>query len=126
MRFPADFMFGLTAEEKAEVVTDGDHPSQPKYSPVLPHAFTEHGTIMLASVLNSPRAVEVSTYLVRAFVRLRTLLAAHKELARRLDELEGRLMGHDEDIRSICEAIRRLMPPPARPRRPIGFCADDV
>ena len=70
-RFPGDFLFQLTAEEKAEVVTDCDHLAKLKFSPVLPYAFTEHGAIMAASVLNSPQAVEVSVFVVRAFVRLR-------------------------------------------------------
>jgi hypothetical protein len=91
-RFPEDFMFRLTPDEKAEVVANCDHLSRLKFSPALPHAFTEHGAIMAASVLNTPRAIEASIFVVRAFVRLREMLAAHKELARRLTELEVRLV----------------------------------
>ena len=120
-RFPEDFMFRLTAPEKAEVVANCDHLQRLKFSPVLPHAFTEHGAIMLASALNSRRAIEVSVYVVRAFVRLRGILATHKELAQKLGELERKIQGHDEHIRSLFEAIRQLMAPPERPRKPIGF-----
>ena len=74
-RFPEDFMFQLTATEKAEVVANCDHLSKLKYSPSLPYAFTEHGALMVASVLNSPRAVEMSVFIVRAFVQLRQVIA---------------------------------------------------
>jgi len=120
-RFPEDFMFRLTKNEKEEVVANCDHLHQLRFSPVLPYAFTEHGAIMLASVLNSRRAIEVSVFVVRAFVRLRGVLASHKELAQKLAELERRIEGHDEHIRSLFEAIRQLMAPPDRSRKPIGF-----
>ncbi len=89
-RFPTDFMFQLTVEEKAEVVANCDHLSRIKFSPVLPHAFTEHGAIMVASVLSAERAVEVSIYVVRAFIRLRQMLSSHDDLARKVNELESR------------------------------------
>jgi hypothetical protein len=93
-----------------------------------PYAFTEHGAIMAAMVLNSPRAVEMSVYVVRAFVQLRELLASNKELARRFAQLETRLdkklTTHDEAIAAILSAIRQLMHPPVPKRRPIGFTAD--
>ncbi len=120
-RFPEDFMIRLTAWEKAEVVANCDHLQRLKFSPGLPHAFTEHGAIMLASVLNSRRAIEVSVFVVRAFVRLRGVLASHKELAQKLGELEQRIQSHDEHIQSLFEAIRQLMQPPEARRRPIGF-----
>ena len=122
-RFPADFMFRLTEREKDEVVTNCDHLKRLKYSPVLPHAFTEHGAIMLANVLNSRRAIEVSVYVVRAFVRLRRLLSTHRELAQKLAELERKVQSHDEHIRSLFHAIRELMAPPEPKRRRIGFQA---
>ena len=131
-RFPPDFMFKLLPEEKKEVVTNCDLLGNVKYSNVLPYAFTEHGAIMAASVLNTPRAVEMSVFVVRAFVRLRNFLAAHKELAEKLAELERRLSSHDEQIVAIIDAIKRLMAPPARPdapapsdKRRIGFRAED-
>jgi phage regulator Rha-like protein len=93
-----------------------------------PYAFTEHGAIMAAMVLNSPRAVEMSVYVVRAFVQLRELLSSNRELARRLAQLEARLdkklTEHDEAIAAILSAIRELMNPPGPTPRPIGFTAD--
>jgi hypothetical protein len=83
-----------------------------------PYAFTEHGAIMAATVLNSPRAVEVSVYVVRAFVRLREMIAANKELAKKLQELERRLDTHDQAITEIMHAIRQLMAPPETKKRP--------
>ena len=124
-RFPGDFMFQLTKEEKQQVVAICDHLKRLKFSPMLPYAFTEHGAIMAASVLNSSRAVEVSVYVVRAFVKLREVLATHKELARKVTELENRVAGHDENIIALVKAIRKLMSPPKRKKsRPIGFLAD--
>ena len=83
-RFPADLAFRLRAEEKEEVVTNCDHLRRLKYSPALPLVFTEHGALMAASVLNSPMAVEVGLFVVRAFVRMREVVASHGELARRI------------------------------------------
>ncbi len=121
-RFPADFMFELTGIEKDEVVANCDHLSRLKYSKALPYAFTEHGAIMAASVLNSQRAVEMSVFVVRAFVKLRQTVLQHAELGRRLEELEHRLGSHDQQIVALVEAIRRLMSPAAVPmRRRIGF-----
>src|SRR5205823_3434348 len=95
-RFPGDFLFQITAEEKAEVVANCDHLAKLKFSRTLPNAFTEHGAIMVASILNTPRAIEVSVYVVRAFVKLREMFASHKELAHKLAELERKLEKHDE------------------------------
>jgi len=124
-RFPDDFMVELSQNEmdslRSQSVTlktgRGQHR---KY---LPYAFTEHGTMMAAMLLNSPRAVEVSVFVVRAFVKLRRLALAHKELAGKLDQLEKKVVGHDESIRQLVAAIRQLMTPPAAPPRPgrIGF-----
>jgi len=122
-RFPADFMFELSREEwdslRSQFATlktgRGQHR---KY---LPHAFTEHGAIMAATILNSTRATEVSVYVVRAFVRMREVLATHKELAKKLDALERRIDAQDETIVDIVRAIRELMAPPQPKRRPIGF-----
>ena len=125
-RFPEDFMFQLTAEEsgslRSQIATlkagRGQHR---KYRP---YAFTEHGAIMAATILNSPRAIEMSVYVVRAFVQLRELLSSNKELARRFAQLEARIDKHDEAIAAILSAIRQLMHPPTRKRRGIGFTAD--
>ena len=120
-RFPEDFMFQLTAEEKSEVVANCDHLSRLKFSRTLPYAFGEHGAIMAASVLNTPRAIEASIFVVRAFVKLREVLATHKQLARKFAVLEKRIKDHDERIETIFEAIRQLMTPPEKPRKKIGF-----
>jgi len=120
-RFPADFMFRLSEQEKSEVVANCDHLRNLRFSPVLPYAFTEHGAIMLASVLNSVRAIEVSIYVVRAFVNLRETLMKHRTLAQKLSELERRFEKHDEEIQSLFHAIRQLMMPPEPNRRKIGF-----
>jgi len=90
------------------------------------HAFTEHGAVMLASVLTSEIAVEARIQVVRAFLRLRQMLATHKELAAKLAELEARIEGHVENITALFEAIRQLIAPPAKPRKPIGFAAHTV
>ena len=117
-RFPDDFMFRLNSTEKAEVVAKCDNLARLKFSPVLPIAFTEHGTIMAASVLNSKRAVETSVYVVRAFVRMREALAGHRDLSRRLDKMEKK---YDAQFRVVFDAIRALMEPPKPSRRRIGF-----
>lgn len=93
-RFPEDFVFQLTIPEKSELVANCDHLSRLRFARTLPYAFTEHGAIMAASVLNSRRAVEVSLFVVRAFVKLRRVLSEHQTLARRLDDLERKLADH--------------------------------
>ena len=120
-RFPRDFMFQLSADEKQEVVTNCDHLSKLRFSPTLPYVFTEHGVVMAASVLNSPRAVEVSVFVVRAFVKLRQLVLAHKDLAGKLDQLERKVGSHDEAIKQLVAAIRQLMAPPDPPKKEMGF-----
>jgi len=126
-RFPEDFMFQLTKKEKAEVVAICDHLAKLKFSPVLPNAFTEHGAIMVASVLNTKRAIQVSVFVVRAFVKLREMLSTHKELAHKLAMLERKLQNHDESIRSLVVAIRQLMAPPEPepPKKRIGFLVEE-
>ena len=93
-----------------------------KHSYVLPFAFTEHGVAMLASVLNSEKAIKVSIIIIKTFVKLREIVTTHKDLAYKLNELERRIEKHDLEIHSIFEAIRQLMsPPPEPPKRRIGF-----
>ena len=120
-RFPDEFMFQLSQTEKDEVVTNCDHLVRLKFSKTLPYAFTEHGALMVATVLNTQRAVEISLYVVRAFVKLRELLASNKELAAKLNELEHKLESHDQAIAGLINAIRELMRPPEIKQRPIGF-----
>ena len=119
-RFPPDFAFVLTAEEfvnlKSQSVTSSWGGRRK-----LPMAFTEHGALMAASVLNSPRAIEMSQYVVRAFVQLREVATAHGELARKLDQLERRVAGHDKAIGDLIRAIRQFTVQPEPKRRPIGF-----
>jgi len=121
-RFPDDFMFQLTKEEKEDVVTNCDHLKKLKFSPNLPYAFTEHGAIMLATVLNSPVAVQASIHVVRAFVRLRQMLASNVELARKLDALEKK---YDAQFKVVFDAIRQLMAPPEPKHRRIGFLREE-
>lgn len=122
-RFPDDFMFQLTAEEFAllrsqNVISNPEGRGGRRYAP---YAFTEHGVAMLASVLNSSRAIDVSVLIVRAFVRMREALTANRELAYKLAELERQLDTHDEAIQSLMAAIRSLMKPPEPKQRRIGF-----
>jgi hypothetical protein len=132
-RFPEDFMFRLSPAETAGLRSQfatskpstRDGRGGVRYQPF---AFTEHGAIQAANVLNSPRAVEMGVHVVRAFVQLRELLASNRELARRLDQLEARLQKklatHDDAIAAMLSAIRELMQPPPAKRRGIGFTAD--
>ncbi|MEQ1533668.1 MAG: ORF6N domain-containing protein [Sideroxydans sp.] len=122
-RFPEDFMFRLTAEEKAEVVANCDHLAQLKYSPTLPYAFTEHGALMLGNVLKSARAIEVSLMVVRTFVQLRQMLSTNAELSRKLVAMEK---NYDIKFKAIFEAIHQLMTPAdPKKKRPIGFAPWD-
>lgn len=118
-RFPDDFMFELTRDEIMRIsqfVTS----SNIKYSKNV-HAFTKQGVAMLSTVLNSERAIGVNIEIMRAFVKVREFWGAHKELAAKLRELEKHILDHDEQIRMIFEAIRQLMKPPEKARKPIGF-----
>ncbi|MCZ6624718.1 MAG: ORF6N domain-containing protein [Deltaproteobacteria bacterium] len=122
-KFPSDFMFRISPTEARElnrsqtVIASKKH-RNPRFRP---YAFTEHGAIMAANVLNSPRAVQMSVFVVRAFVRLRQMVTTHKELAAKLGELERQVTTHDSHIRSLFEAIRQLMAPPEPRKRKIGF-----
>ncbi|MBI3553100.1 MAG: ORF6N domain-containing protein [Elusimicrobia bacterium] len=119
-RFPQDFVFQLTPAEKAEVVANCDHLQKLRFSSTLPFAFTEHGAVMLAAVLNSPRAVRASVGIARAFVRLRRLAFGRRELAARLKELEGRVGTHDGEIRELFEALGAMVEGPDTVKK-IGF-----
>jgi hypothetical protein len=131
-RFPHDFMFQLTPDEKAEVITICDHLQKLKYSKALPFAFTEYGAVALANVLASTQAVEMGIYVVRAFVQLRQASSLHADLAKRLAALEEQTerleMSHDTfsrntrvQLRKVMDALKELMEPPPPAKRPIGF-----
>ncbi len=121
-RFPSDFMFQLTSKEhdalRSQIATSKTNRGGRRYTP---YAFTEHGAIMAATVLNSKRAVQMSVFVVRAFVRLREMLATNRRLAGKIAELENRLETHDSVIQDLIEAIKELMTPKEPPRRRIGF-----
>ena len=124
-RFPSDFVFQLTQEEFENLKSQSATSSRTHGGRrTLPYAFTEHGAIMAANVLNAQRAIEMSVFVVRAFVRLRGILSSQVEMLRKLEELEDKVGEHDEALRSIVEAIRQLMTPPQRTPR-IGFTASD-
>ncbi len=121
-RFPLDFLFRLTREEYKNLRSQNATSSSPhggrRY---LPHAFTEHGAIMAATVLNSKRAIEMSVFVVRAFVQMRQALVVNQHVVSKLSELEARLDSHDAEIQDLVDAIRELLAPlPANNRR-IGF-----
>ena len=121
-RFPSDFMFQLTVKEKTEVVAICDHLQKLRFSPALPYAFTEHGAIMLASVLNSPVAIQVSVQIVRAFTKLREAIRSNKAVIRRLSQIEKK---YDARFRVVFDAIRQLMKPPEPKKRRIGFLVSE-
>jgi len=121
-RFPADFMFLLNNQELMRLrCQNGTSKMGRGGSRYQPYAFTEQGLAMLSGVLTSPRAIGVNIEIMRAFVRLRRLLAAHKELSQKLEELEHQLRDHDEKIQTIFIAIRQLMAPKETPGKKIGF-----
>lgn len=121
-RFPADFRFAITADEyenlrSQNVISSPTHGGR-RY---LPNAFTEHGAIMAATVLNSKRAVEMSIFVVRAFVQMRQAMAKNQHIVSKLAELEARLDSHDAEIQDLVEAIRELVTPLPANHRPMGF-----
>ncbi len=118
-RFPSDFAFRLTRQEVANLRSQFATSSSYGGTRYLPYAFTEHGAIMAATVLNSPQTVQMSLFVVRAFVKMRDALTGHRDLARKLEELEKK---YDNQFRVVFDAVRQLMnPPEPRRRRSIGF-----
>lgn len=118
-RFPPDFMFQLNYQEvadlRSQIVTSKTGRGGRRY---LPYVFTEQGVAMLSSVLNSERAIEVNIHIMRAFVKLREMIASHKDLVKRLDEIEKK---YDAQFKVVFDAIRQLMIPPEQKKRKIGF-----
>jgi len=117
-RFPADFMFQLTDKEKEEVVANCDHLNSLKFAKTNPYAFTEHGAVMLASVLNSEQAVQTSILVVKVFVILRKSLVSHEELTRKIIALE---LKYDKSFSVVFQALKELIDQPKPERRRIGF-----
>jgi hypothetical protein len=118
-RFPEDFIFQLTKDEKNEVVAKCDHLVKLKFSPTFPYAYTEHGAVMLASVLKSQIAVQASVQIVRAFVKMRSILIEYKELKTKIDKLENK---YDRHFKIVFDAIKTLMDSPkTKPKKITGF-----
>ena len=125
-RFLEDFIFQLNRDEKLEVITGCDHLAHLKFAKALPWAFTEHGAIMASMVLNSPRAMQMSVYVVRAFMRMREQLVANAAILKRLAEIDKALLEHDQGLRTIWSKLQPLLaPPPDPPCRRIGFQSED-
>ena len=136
-RFPEDFMFTLTDAEKMELVTNCDQFVRLRHSTALPHAFTEHGALMAATVLNTPKAIEVSVYVVRAFIELRAMLAAHADMAVKLERIERKLLAglhllethddmltdHENQLEYIIQTLRQVQQ--QKTQRQIGFRAGE-
>ncbi len=135
-RFPPDFMFQLTWEEaqasRSQSVTLDEAGLRSQFATLKrgkhhkyrPYAFTEHGAVMAATILNTPRAVEVSVFVVRAFVRLSRAAADQRRFGLRLAELESKLASHDKNFQVVFDALRKLMQPPEPKKRRIGFATD--
>lgn len=125
-RFPEDFTFQLSATEKSEVITNCDHLARLRFAKSRPFAFTEHGAIMAATILNSPQAVSMSVYVVRAFIQMREQLAANAAILKRLAEIDKTLLRHDVTLRDIYQKLLPLLQPaPEPPKRRIGFIPDE-
>ena len=124
-RFPSDFMFQLTEEEFADLRSQNVTPSWGgrRY---LPNAFTEQGVAMLSSILNSSRAIEINIHIIRVFTRLREMLLTHKDVLLKLEQLERKVVAHDEQVQLIFSALKQLLHEPNPPRRRIGFKSDDA
>lgn len=124
-RFPAKFMFQLTKKEVDIMVSQNAIPSKKHLGGTLPYAFTEHGVLMLASVLKSKKAMQVSVRVIEIFVKMREMLSAHKDILLKLEQMEGKVTRHDENIQLIFEYLKQLLNPPQQPRPRIGFRRKD-
>ena len=124
-RFPPHFMFQLTENEADSMVSQNATPSRKQFGGSLPYAFTEHGVLMLANVLTNKTAIAVSLRLVELFVRMREILSANKEVLLKLDQLEKKIKGYDDDIQMIFRALKQLLNSPAKSRTRIGYRRKD-
>lgn len=120
-RFPENFMFQLSEEEAESMVSQNAIPSRKHLGGFLPYAFTEHGVLMLANVLRSERAIEVSIRIIEIFVKMREMLSTHKDILLKLEQIEKKVTEHDEDIQLIFSAVKQLLNPPQEPRPRIGY-----
>jgi len=120
-RFPEDFMFQLTKEEKEQVVTNCDHLSSLKFSPALPYAFTEQGVAMLSSVLHSKQAIEVNIAIMRTFVKLREILATNSALRRKIEAMER---GYDEQFKLVFNVLSEMVMPTPKSKSQIGYLTE--
>lgn len=120
-RFPANFMFQLTEEEVETMVSQNAIPSRRHLGGALPYAFTEHGVLMLANVLKTQAAMNVSIRIIEIFVKMRDMLSTHKDMLLQLEKIERQLTRHDDDIALIFNHLKELLNPPQPPRRQIGF-----
>ena len=124
-RFPEDFMFQLNAEEKNELVANCDHLRNIKFSHSLPLAFTEHGAVMLACILNSKRAIEANIRIIRIFTAMREMIHVNQEILLKVEKLEQVVNTHDENIDLLFDAIKKLIESPPRKRNKIGFIQNE-
>jgi phage regulator Rha-like protein len=120
-RFPENFMFQLSEREVNAMVSQNAIPSRKHLGGYLPYAFTEHGILMLANVLRSERAIQVSIQIIEIFVKIREMLLTHKDILLQLEKMEKKLTGHDDDIQLIFKYLKQLLTPPQSPRPKIGF-----
>ena len=125
-RFPSNFMFQLTAKEVEVMVSQNAIPSKQQLGGFMPYAFTEHGVLMLANVLKSKQALDVSISVIEIFVKMREMLSTNKDILLQMQKVEKKLTAHDEDIKLIFEYLKKLLTPPSEPRKRIGFKPDDL
>ncbi len=123
-RFPDEFVFQLTQQERDELVTNWHQFEPLKHSSTMPRAFTEHGVAMLSSVLRSKQAIAINLFIIKTFIRMRQLIESHSELAKQLTKLESKSNKHDEEIQGIIQIIQRLLAQEEKPKRRMGFHAD--
>ncbi len=125
-RFPKSFMFQLTASELREVVSQFAIPSHTYAGGSVPYAFTEHGVLMLANVLRSERAVQMSIRIIELLVRMREMVFTHQDILHKLERIEEKVAAHDEDIGTLFDHIREMLTPaPEQPRQRIGYKQDE-
>lgn len=124
-RFPINFMFQLTEDEVDEMVSQNAIPLKRYLGGHLPYVFTEHGVLMLASILRSDAAMQVSVRIIEIFVKMREMLSVHKDILLKVEQLERKMDGHDEDIQVIFAYLKQLVDPPKEPRPRIGFRRKD-